>query len=223
MKAVAKQIPHYSLLAATLVGIPLVCCVLGGKTDTLALVKAIAPVTEDWGSRHEMLWNCRCPFAWWAFIAMLAFVVVCLAPFVRRMWTNVLCGCRKQCMANRCFPAWGWGGFAVMMSGWVLSWTRFTWFAPFQRYPFVPLWFGFIVVMNALCFRRSGHSLLTDHPRLYLLSFPVSSAFWWFFEYLNRYVWNWYYVGVSGIGPIEYLFLSTLCFSCAKSAAHPGI
>lgn len=218
MKTITKKILHYFLLAATLVGIPLVCCILGGKDDTLALVRDIAPVTEDWGSRPGRLWNCKCPFSWWAFLGLIVFVIVCLRPFVSRVVRNVRKGGLVPAASTGRFPVWGWIGLFVMSVGWILSWTRFAWFAPCQRYPFFPLWIGFIVVVNALCMKRSGHSLLTDHPRLYLLSFPASSAFWWFFEYLNRYVWNWYYVGVPGISATEYVIFATLCFSTVLPA-----
>jgi len=201
-----------------LVGIPLVCCILVGKDDTLALVREIAPVTEDWRTKPDRLWNCKCPFSWWAFATMLAFVVVCMRPFAVRLVRNLKLLPPGGKPRDGRFPGWGWIGLGVMAVGWILSWTRFSWFAPCQRYPFVPLWFGFIVVMNALCERRSGHSLLTDHPIPYLLLFPASSAFWWFFEYLNRYVWNWYYVGVPGISATEYVIFATLCFSTVLPA-----
>ena len=217
MGMLQKRIVHYALLALTLAGIPLACCILGGKTETLELVGEIAPVTEDWGTMPDRLWNCRRPFSWWGFLGLVVLVSVCVRPFIRRLVRNVRAGVRSSCRRHP-FPAWGWGGCAMMAVGWWLSWTRFEWFAPCQRYPFIPLWLGFIVLMNALCVRRSGRSLLTDHPRLYLLTFPVSSAFWWFFEYLNRYVWNWYYVGVPGIGAVEYVVFATLCFSTVLPA-----
>ena len=116
------------------------------------------------------------------------------------------------------FPDFGWLGLGVMAAGWVLAWTRFAWFAPLQRYPYVVQWFGFILVVNALCVRRSGRSPLTHETRAYLLTFPASALFWWFFEYLNRYVWNWYYVGIPGISSVEYVIFATLCFTTVLPA-----
>jgi hypothetical protein len=40
--------------------------------------------------------------------------------------------------------------------------------------------------------KRSGRSLLTESPARFAMLWPVSAIFWWFFEYLNRYVQNWY-------------------------------
>ena len=223
MNAVAKRALHYVLLAVTLVGIPFVCCLVGGKDETLELVKTIAPVTENWGSMPEKLWNCRCPFTWGPFWLMVAFLVVTVTPFVRRLVVNVIKGGTKvNSSPSPCtftFPWWGWLALVVMLVGWVLAWTRFEWFAAFQRYPYVIHWAGFIVLVNALCVKRCGRSPLTHHTGPFLLTFPASILFWWFFEYLNRYVWNWYYVGVPGISATEYVLFASLCFS----SVLPGV
>jgi hypothetical protein len=80
------------------------------------------------------------------------------------------------------------------------------------------LWAGFILLVNALCVKRCGRSPLTSVTRAYLWSFPASSLFWWFFEYLNRYVWNWFYIGVRGISPFEYVVFATVCFASVLPA-----
>ena len=223
MNAFTKRVLHYFLLAVTLVGIPFVCCLVGGKDETLELVKTIAPVTENWGSMPEKLWNCRCPFTWGPFWLMVAFLVVTITPFVRRLVVNVLKGGTKVNSSPSprtfTFPWWGWLALVVMLVGWVLAWTRFEWFAAFQRYPYVIHWAGFIVLVNALCVKRCGRSPLTHHTGPFLLTFPASILFWWFFEYLNRYVWNWYYVGVPGISATEYVLFASLCFS----SVLPGV
>ena len=223
MNAFTKRVLHYFLLAVTLVGIPFVCCLVGGKDETLELVKTIAPVTENWGSMPEKLWNCRCPFTWGPFWLMVAFLVVTVTPFVRRLVVNVIKGGTKvNSSPSPCtftFPWWGWLALVVMLVGWVLAWTRFEWFAAFQRYPYVIHWAGFIVLVNALCVKRCGRSPLTHHTGPFLLTFPASILFWWFFEYLNRYVWNWYYVGVPGISATEYVLFASLCFS----SVLPGV
>ncbi|MBU2499423.1 MAG: hypothetical protein KKE57_11020, partial [Proteobacteria bacterium] len=51
----------------------------------------------------------------------------------------------------------------------------------------------------------------------YLLLFPFSALFWWFFEYLNRFVQNWQYVGAH-FGPLEYFLYATLSFSTVLPA-----
>ncbi len=51
------------------------------------------------------------------------------------------------------------------------------------------------------------------HPRYFFLLFPFSALFWWYFEFLNRFVQSWHYTGIEALGPVEYAIHSTLCFS----------
>ena len=95
------------------------------------------------------------------------------------------------------FPWWGWCGILLGIVAWILAWNRFSWFSPFQIHTFTPLWIAYIIIFNALTFRRKGHCLLIDNTSFFLLLFPTSALFWWFFEYLNRFVQNWYYAGVD--------------------------
>jgi hypothetical protein len=48
--------------------------------------------------------------------------------------------------------------------------------------------------------------------------FPLSSIFWWYFEYLNRFVQNWYYVGVEDFSPLKYVVYASICFSTVLPA-----
>ncbi len=116
------------------------------------------------------------------------------------------------------FPLWGWIGLAAMTVGWILAWTRFPWFEALQPHTFCMPWVGYIVLVNALCVARSGRCLMTDTPIRFALLWPVSALFWWFFEYLNRYVQNWYYVGVTDFTPAEYVFHASLAFATVLPA-----
>jgi hypothetical protein len=91
------------------------------------------------------------------------------------------------------------------------------WLAAFQPHTFTPLWLAYIGVVNALCCRRTGRSLLSHRPLFFLGLFPASALFWWFFEYLNRFVQNWYYVGAR-FGPWEYFWYASLPFSTVLPA-----
>lgn len=224
-----RRIVHYLVLAAVLVGTPLLCCVLGGHAQLLEGVTQFPPRTEDWGLRPELLWNFRRPFNWWVFAAMVLFTAASMFPFARRAWRFLRSrgadfGVTFSSPPRGRFPWWGWLGVAVLAAGWVLSWNyRFGWFPAFTprvqvQVSYAPLWAGFILIMNALCVRRSGHSPMTDHPWAYAATFPASSLFWWFFEYLNRYVWNWYYLGVSDIGAVEYIVYASVCFASVLPA-----
>ena len=224
-----RRIVHYLVLAAVLVGTPLLCCVLGGHAQLLEGVTQFPPRTEDWGLRPELLWNFRRPFNWWVFAAMVLFTAASMFPFARRAWRFLRSrgadfGVPFSSPLRGRFPWWGWLGVVVLAAGWVLSWNyRFGWFPAFAprvqvQVSYAPQWAGFILIMNALCVRRSGHSPMTDHPWAYAATFPASSLFWWFFEYLNRYVWNWYYLGVSDIGAVEYIVYASVCFASVLPA-----
>ncbi len=110
------------------------------------------------------------------------------------------------------FPWWGWLGIVTGLIAWTLAWTRFSWFSKFQPHTFTPLWISFILVINGLTYRCKGRCMIVDRPGFFLLLFPTSAAFWWFFEYLNRFVQNWFYVGVH-FSSWEYFCYATISFS----------
>jgi len=158
----------------------------------------------------------RAPFSWWAFTGYTLFIAVCITPFI-------LQGMRKPGVStpsigrSGSFPWWGGLGATMGLCAWILAWTRFPWFHPFQAHTFTPLWLAYILFANALTFYRTGRCLMLDRPGRFLLLFPASAAFWWFFEYLNRFVQNWQYAGV-GFGPREYFLYATLSFSSVLPA-----
>ena len=224
-----KRILHYLILATVLLGTPLLCCVLGGYDEILEGVKQFPPRTEDWGFRPEKLWNVRRPFNWWWFGGMTAFTLACMFPFVRRGFRSLLHPHPSSLIPppsslhpHPSFPRWGWLGLLLLVASWVVTWSRFPCFSPYAQalLSYFPIWMGYIVFMNALVKWRSGRCPLTEHPLLYAATFPASSLFWWFFEYLNRYVWNWYYLGIADFGAGEYLFYATLCFASVLPAVY---
>jgi hypothetical protein len=107
---------------------------------------------------------------------------------------------------------------ALAAGSWVLAWNRFSWFATLQAHTFTPLWLGYILAVNGWTFRRTGRSMMLDHPKVYVALFPASAMFWWTFEYLNRFVNNWYYVGPHAFTPWEYFFHATIPFSTVLPA-----
>ena len=215
---------EYAALLLILVGVPLVCAWLGGYDEVLHDVFTIVPQTDDWQGRPERLWNCRCPFSWWAFALVGGSATALVAPFVWRLVTLLyrLLQSNNRTIKqsnNLVFPWWGWVGVAVMVGGWILAWNRFAVVAPVQRFTYIPLWMGLIVALNGLVYKRSGRCPLAQDTGRYLTLFPVSAAFWWFFEYLNRYVWNWFYVNVFDVSPLTYIVTATISFSTVL----PGI
>ncbi len=168
------------------------------------------------------------PFSWVAFVGLALGIVAMAGPFLLRLFRTSTSSPRP---ASR-FPWWGWVALFFGLIAWTLAWTRFPWFAPFQPFTFTPLWLAYIVVMNALAFRRTGRSPLTHHTLTYLSLFPMSAVFWWFFEYLNRFVQNWHYIGIVPLTAEEYVLRATLPFATvlpafvatrAWLASYPGL
>ena len=157
-------------------------------------------------------------FSWPVFAALGVLIMATVLPFLLRFLAVRAPRAPETPLARRRFPWWGWAGIAGGAAAWVLAWTRFPWFQPLQPFTFSPLWLAYILAMNALAFQRTGRCLLT-HRRPFLLAlFPVSAAFWWFFEYLNRFVQNWAYEGVGNLTGAQYVLFATLPFSTVLPA-----
>lgn len=158
------------------------------------------------------------PFSWTVFIGLAVLIVACLLPFVRQAVRVARTARDHEKVRRRSFPWWGYAGAALCGGAWVLAWTRFPWFSQYQPYVFPFLWIGYIIVVNALHYRRTGSCRLSAEPGFFLALFPASAVFWWFFEYLNRFVLNWYYIQIDMFGPWQYIIYASACFSTVLPA-----
>jgi hypothetical protein len=209
-----KRVAFFICVAALLVGLPLVGVLYSG--EDISDYTEFPPLT---------LHVPQSPFSWAVFCGMTLLVLAVTLPFeIHALRTRAARSCplnvrppHPDIPLGR-FPLWGWGGLLIIVVGWFLAWTRFAWFASFQKFTFSPIWIGYIVLVNALTFRRRGKCLLTEEPVYLLKLFVVSAVFWWFFEYLNRFVQNWEYVGIDDISPLEYFIFATLPFSTVLPA-----
>jgi hypothetical protein len=156
-------------------------------------------------------------FSWGSFLLLSIFVLAALAPFAWHIFSYRFPAGEGRAKRYP-FPSWGWLGLALIIFFWPLAWSRLPWFAPWQPYTFVPLWLGYILTVNGLTRRRRGRCPLSDQPFFFLALFPASAAFWWFFEYLNRFVQNWYYFGIDHLSPAGYVLHATLSFSTVLPA-----
>ncbi len=193
-------------LGVMLIGLPLAGIALAGKP--------FGPYLE-FPPRTEYV--AHAGFSWWAFVATALLVVAAVFPFASRIvrhWATAEAGSAP--MAR--FPWWGWLATAWLVAVWILAWSRFAWFAPLQSFTFSMLWLGYIVIVNALTRKRTGRCMLTARPGYFLVLFPASAAFWWFFEFLNRFVQNWYYVGVDNLSAWDYFWQATLPFATVLPA-----
>lgn len=156
-------------------------------------------------------------FSWSAFITVALIPLASVAPFLWRL-VSARSTCPREVPCSRRFPWWGRLALVWTMVIWVITWSSLPFLAELRRLSFTPLWLGYIVIVNALLWRRAGYSLLTDHPRYLVQLFVLSAAFWWFFEYLNRFVKNWYYQGIEHYTPLEYFLTATLPFATVLPA-----
>lgn len=154
-------------------------------------------------------------FSWPVFILLALFVIATTAPLTVRVFRSTWQG---RSGSSHPFPLWGWGSLLLCLVSWVMAWTRFDWFADYQIFTFSPLWFGYIGIVNGLTYVRSGTCMLIQRPRYVARLFVVSAIFWWYFEYLNRFVQNWYYIGIEGLSPLQYVIFATLPFSTVLPA-----
>lgn len=108
------------------------------------------------------------------------------------------------------WPLHGWIGLALIALFWTLNWSL-----PGLRthWGFFPLWLGYALTVDALVFRRKGHSLLKRNPGAYAALFFVSAPAWWLFELINLRTQNWFYLGEEAFTTLEYAILSTVSFS----------
>lgn len=165
-------------------------------------------------------------FSWLActlVLTLLGTIAISWAIAARRQWPPERESGEQRLQApgrstTRRFPRWGWWAVAWMLLWWVFAWTRFPWFAWAQRYTFFPLWLGFILTVNALTEQRRGMCLMRRAPGRWAGLFAASAAFWWLFEWLNRFVRNWHYLEVENFGATAYAAHATLSFSTVLPA-----
>ena len=151
-------------------------------------------------------------FSFIFFTLIIVLSIIILSPFLFRVIK-----CQQINNIERVnfkkFPRWGWCGLVLLFSGWAIAWTRYEWASDIQIYTFLPLWFGYIIVVNAFTYMRSGACMITHAPKYLFLLFIFSAVFWWYYEYLNQFTNNWYYVGLDDLNDINYFVYATIPFS----------
>ena len=92
-------------------------------------------------------------------------------------------------------PPWFYPGLIVTMLSWVLMWAPIPGLENLATFTFVPLWWGFVTVLDGIVYHRTGgRSLMANQPNTVKLLGAVSTVSWFLFEYFNYYVLNnWYY------------------------------
>ncbi len=111
------------------------------------------------------------------------------------------------------YPFWFYPSLVVMLISWFLMWARIEVLYPIEEFTFVPLWWGFILVLDGIVYKRNGGVSLVSSKPMTMKLLAVTSAFSWFvFEYLNFFVIeNWYYPNdkvFSNFGNIAWQLIS---------------
>lgn len=206
-----RKLTSYSIIRWTIIFSILVCLpLLGVVLAGISIVEYLEfpPITRY--VEHA-------PFSWPVFLGFAFFLSVIILPFLFKILKKKSLG-QIALREEGGFPWWGWFGLGIVTLYWILAWTRFSWFWPLQNFTFTPLWLGYIVVVNAWTSMRTGRCLLVNHTRFLLSLFLLSAVFWWFYEYLNRFVQNWYYLRTNEFGPLEYFLRATMPFSTVLPA-----
>jgi hypothetical protein len=116
---------------------------------------------------------------------------------------------------EKIMPAWGWIGFALILVFWPVNW-----FASGSRsiWAFFPLWTGYSLALDGIVYYRTGTSQVSRNKIGFISLFFISAPSWWLFEFINRRVQNWHYLGIGGLSFFEFFILSTLNFSTVVPA-----
>jgi hypothetical protein len=158
------------------------------------------------------------PFSWPVFVVFGVLELLGFGLLAKPQWFGFDRGNWKSPIANWRLPSWAWLGLLLNVLSWICAWGRFAWLGFMQDHMFFPLWLGYILVMDGLVFRRTGSSILSRSPREFIALFPASAVVWWYFEFLNRFMQNWWYEGVTSYGGLHYALFATLCFSTVLPA-----
>lgn len=121
------------------------------------------------------------------------------------------------------YPIWFWFGMVLTLFFWWLMWARTTVFGELVYYAFTPMWWGFVLLLDGLTYRRSGgKSLLASRPKTLLISALISVAGWCFFEYYDYFVLaNWYYPN-GRMAPLSHATIVVL-YLLAYTTVWPAI
>ncbi|MDX1519266.1 MAG: hypothetical protein R3318_04025 [Gammaproteobacteria bacterium] len=195
------------LIALVLTGLPLAVAWLSGQDiqPHLGLPHPVSPIEHA-------------PFSWPVWIGMGVPVFIMIVVYVLLIRNGIKKNNFSKTRAVNTFPWWGKIGVLVILVFWILAWNRFEWFSEYQVHTFTPLWLGYILIMNALTWSRTGTCLLTAHPRYLAALFLLSALFWWYYEYLNTFIRNWHYVGTDSLGRVELVIHSSLAYATVLPA-----
>ena len=90
----------------------------------------------------------------------------------------------------------GWWGIVGLAIGGMGLWALLADVEGWNAVWYVPAWYGYLLVLDAVIFRLQGESFLSHRRRELAAMMFWSAPFWFLFEAYNLVVKNWYYVFV---------------------------
>jgi hypothetical protein len=121
----------------------------------------------------------------------------------------------KTIRRNRPLPWFGWMGLTTLLAGEV---GLFVGFLPVRVLFYCIAWWSYILLVDALVWKRRGYSLLRNRSWEFLVLAFWSVAIWNVFEVLNFRLKDWFYVNV----PTDFLSGAVFTFF-AYATVVPGL
>jgi hypothetical protein len=113
---------------------------------------------------------------------------------------------RARLQMSFLFPA----GLILILASWLVAWSDI----PIAtEYSFVPLWLGYISLINGISELMTKTSLIRKMETSFLILFAISIPFWWLFEFLNSIVQNWRYIVPYPMSSFELNVRASISFS----------
>ncbi len=119
------------------------------------------------------------------------------------------------------YPWWFFAGGVLMVISWWLMWARPESLANIVPYAFSPLWWGFIVMLDGIVYKRNdGASFMSTKPGSMVICAIVSLVGWTFFEYFDYFVKeSWFYPNMEVLSHE----LTVLVFLIAYTTVWPAV
>jgi hypothetical protein len=83
---------------------------------------------------------------------------------------------------------------------------------PFATWYIPIIWFGYIFVVDAMVYMLKRNSMLCNRLKKFALALFISLIFWLLFEFYNKYLGGWYYVGLPE-SRFQTILMSYMSFS----------
>jgi len=92
-----------------------------------------------------------------------------------------------------------WYGFLGIILIALVEINFFLKIEPFASWYFPIIWFGYILIIDALVYKLRKNSLISNRFPQFLGIVLISALFWWIFEFANISISNWSYSGIDSI------------------------